>query len=159
MSLDNLILIINILMSPLIATLISIYISNRYKKRNEKIKILEKLMITRLNRSSIDYVQALNVIDVVFYNSKNVRKEYKKLLEEYYSDKPNNEEINIRNLKLIEAISKDIGYTKINWEEIAKPYAPNWYYIELRNQEKFKNGQLAIADIIESINNNKEIKK
>ena len=73
--------IIAIIISPIIATLIALYISKRNEIRNEKLKILRVLMMTRLNRACLDYANALNLIDVVFYNSKSVRKSYKELLE------------------------------------------------------------------------------
>lgn len=148
-----------ILLSPLIATGVTLYFTHKNDKRKEKLVIFEKLMTTRLNRSTIEYVHALNLIDVVFYDNNNVRDELKKLLKAYHSEKSDNNEINIRNLKLVEAIAKDLGYDKISWEDISKPYAPIWYYDELENQEKYKCGQLAIADLAKALvasqNNNK----
>lgn len=152
---SDILIVINILaiiISPLIASLISIHLTRSNDKKQEKIKILEKLMLTRLNSSTMDYVNALNLIDIVFYDSKNVRNEYKKLLKEYYTDKPDSSKIYTRKLKLIESILKDIGYCKIDWEDISMPYAPIWYYDELQKQEKYKEAQLSFADIIKNIN-------
>lgn len=106
--------IIAIIISPIIATLITLYISKRNEIRNEKLRILRILMVTRMNRSCIDYANALNLIDVVFYNSKKVRQAYKELLEMYYKENVSDNEANIKNLKLIESIIEDIGYSKKN---------------------------------------------
>lgn len=144
--------IVAIILSPLIASLITIYLTNKYNKKKDKIEILKKLMITRLNNSTMDYVYALNLIDIIFYDSDDVRNEYKKLLKEYNTNNPDLNEIYTRKLKLIEAILNNIGYNKINWEAISKPYAPNWYYDELKKQEQYKDAQLLFADIIKKFN-------
>ena len=48
--------ILAIVLSPLVANIISI----KMNQRNEKLKILRILMMTRMNRSCIDYANALN---------------------------------------------------------------------------------------------------
>lgn len=68
--------------------------------------------MTRMNRACIDYANALNLIDIVFYDSKNVRQAYKDLLNMYYKGNVTDTEFNTKNLKLIESIIKDIGYIK-----------------------------------------------
>lgn len=141
--------IIAIIISPIIATLIALYISKRNEIRNEKLKILRVLMMTRLNRACLDYANALNLIDVVFYNSKSVRKSYKELLEMYYKGNVSDTEFNTKNLKLIESIIEDIGYSKeINWDEISLPYAPQWYFRELEKSEEYKKITFLIGQFL-----------
>lgn len=141
--------IIAIIISPIIATLIALYISKRNEIRNEKLKILRVLMMTRLNRACLDYANALNLIDVVFYNSKSVRKSYKELLEMYYKGNVSDTEFNTKNLKLIESIIEDIGYSKeINWDEISLPYAPQWYFRELEKSEEMKKITFLIGQFL-----------
>ena len=141
--------IIAIVISPNIATLITLYISKRNEMRNEKLKILRVLMMTRLNRACIDYANALNLIDVVFYDSKNVRQSYKDLLDMYYKGNATNTEYNIKNLKLIESIIEDIGYNKkINWNDVSIPYSPNWYFQELEKNEEYKKATISIGKFI-----------
>ena len=142
--------IIAILISPIIATAIAIYSSNKSERRREKIKILQTLMMTRLNRPCIEYVNALNLIDIVFYDSEKVRKSYKELLEMYRSGSEDGNEHNIKNLKLIESIVNDLGYSKkIKWDEISLPYNPVWFYKELEKQEKMKDAQVAFVDVLQ----------
>ena len=115
-------------------------------------------MRTRLNRSCIDFVNALNTIDIVFYDSKKVRAAYKELLEMYRLGRTDIEEHNIKNLKLIESIVQDVGYSKnINWNEISLPYNPKWFYDELDKQEKFKGIQLMMGDAISKYLNSASI--
>ncbi len=141
--------IIAIIISPIIATLITLYISKRNEIRNEKLRILRILMVTRMNRACIDYANALNLIDVVFYNSKKVRQAYKELLEMYYKENVSDNEANIKNLKLIESIIEDIGYSKkINWNEVSIPYSPKWYFQELEKNEEYKKATISVGQFL-----------
>lgn len=141
--------IIAIIISPIIATLITLYISKRNEIRNEKLRILRILMVTRMNRACIDYANALNLIDVVFYNSKKVRQAYKELLEMYYKENVSDNEANIKNLKLIESIIEDIGYSKkINWNEVSIPYSPKWYFQELKKNEEYKKATISVGQFL-----------
>ena len=144
--------IIAIVISPVIATVIANRNSNKSERRREKIKILQTLMMTRLNRRCLEYVNALNLIDVVFYDSDNVRKAYKNLLEMYRAGSEDGNEHNIKNLKLIESIVDDLGYNKeIRWDEISMPYNPVWFYNELEKQEKMKDAQVAFMDVLQHV--------
>ncbi|WP_300909480.1 DUF6680 family protein [uncultured Desulfovibrio sp.] len=141
--------ILAIALSPIIANMISIKMNQRNEKRNEKLKILRILMMTRMNRACIDYANALNLIDIVFYDSKNVRQSYKDLLDMYYKGNVTDAEFNTKNLKLIESIIKDIGYSKkINWDEISLPYAPQWYFRELEKSEENKKITFLIGQFL-----------
>ena len=140
---------IAIIISPIIETLITLYISKRNEIRNEKLRILRILMVTRMNRACIDYANALNLIDVVFYNSKKVRQAYKELLEMYYKENVSDNEANIKNLKLIESIIEDIGYSKkINWNEVSIPYSPKWYFQELEKNEEYKKATISVGQFL-----------
>lgn len=141
--------IIAIIISPIIATLITLYISKKNEIRNEKLKILRVLMVTRLNRACLEYANALNLIDIIFYNSRNVRQSYKELLEMYNKGNVSDTEFSTKNLKLIESIIKDIGYSKkINWDEISLPYAPQWYFRDLEKNEENKKITFLIGQIL-----------
>lgn len=108
--------------------------------------------MTRLNRACIDYANALNLIDVVFYDSKDVRQAYKNVFEMYSKGNLSDTEFNTKNLKLIESIIKDIGYSKkINWDEISLPYAPQWYFKELEKNEENKKTTLLIEQFLTTL--------
>lgn len=106
-------------------------------------------MMTRMNRACLDYANALNLIDVVFYNSKKVRQAYKELLEMYYKENVSDNEANIKNLKLIESIIEDIGYSKkIDWNEVSIPYSPKWYFQELEKNEEYKKATISVGQFL-----------
>lgn len=68
-----------VILSPIVALLISNKIQTDKAKRQEKIQILKILMTQRFSVRSIDYVNALNLIDVIFIDSKEVRDAYSNL--------------------------------------------------------------------------------
>ena len=77
--------ILAVLLSPIIALWISNIVQERKEKRKEKMQILKILMTQRFSVKNIEYVNALNLIDVVFVDSKDIRSAYKNLYNEYAS--------------------------------------------------------------------------
>lgn len=153
--------IIAVAFSPIIALLISDKIQTDKAKRQEKMQILRILMTQRFSAKNIDHVNALNLIDVVFVDSKEVRKAYKELYTVYGSKFDNNNENEVRDYsnkvkkaetKLIESIINDLGYKdKIKWDEIQEPYTPQWLYNEVTARSEINNSQLQIANYIKAL--------
>lgn len=123
---DTILLIVTALISGLVATVITILWQEKSQKKKEKTKIFEILMAKRYEIHSEESVEALNKIDVVFYNSKNVRKAWKDFCDAAnasdIAQKP--QLISDKHLKLLEEIAKDIGYKNIQWDNIKDYYFP-----------------------------------
>ena len=125
-------------------------------------------MTQRIPMNDINYVNALNLIDLIFVDSLSVRNSYKELLNSY-SQKETDfdaEKISRAKTKLIETIIADIGYKdKITWDEIQQPYCPKWLLDDIDKKSRIINAQANVAEIIKSmpiVNNNKsnnEVKK
>ena len=75
--------ILAVLLSPIIALLISKKLQEKEEKRKEKIYILKVLMTQRFSIKSIEFVNALNLIDIIFVDDKPVREAYKNLYNAY----------------------------------------------------------------------------
>ena len=58
--------IISIIVSPIIAVIVGQILQNNSKKRAEKLEIFKTLMVSRGLGWSVESVRALNVIEVVF---------------------------------------------------------------------------------------------
>ena len=145
--------IIAILLSPIIALFISNKLQAKNELRKEKISILKILMINRATANSIDYVNALNLIDIVFVDSKKVRESYRLLYESYNPQVYNFTKSQMMLTKLIEAIVKDIGYKeKITWDTIQQPYIPIWLTNEIQTNSAIKECALAIANFALNVN-------
>ena len=156
----NIINILAVLLSPIVALLISNKVQTNKARRQEKIQILKILMTQRFSVKNIDHVNALNLIDVVFIDSKKVREAYKDLYTVYGSQYDNNNENEVRDYcekakkaetKLIEAIINDLGYKdKITWDAIQEPYIPQWLSNEITTRNKINNAQLSLANFVKT---------
>lgn len=123
---ETILLVITALISGLVATVVTIWWQEKSQKKKEKTKIFEILMAKRYEISSEESVEALNKIDVVFYNSENVRKAWKDFCDA--TDAPDIAQkpqlISDKHLKLLGEIAKDIGYKNIEWDNIKNYYFP-----------------------------------
>ncbi len=66
MSLFEISTIIAIILGPIMAVGVGIFLNDRKEKRNRRLRVFETLMATRGARLSPDHVRALNMIDLVF---------------------------------------------------------------------------------------------
>ncbi len=83
METKDILTIIVVLLSPLIAVQAEKFIERTRSRKNRKVEIFKTLMATRGSRLSIEHVTALNQIDLEFYGNK----KYKKVLyawKEYF---------------------------------------------------------------------------
>ncbi|MBI5572064.1 MAG: hypothetical protein HY914_19125 [Desulfomonile tiedjei] len=74
-----------VLLSPLIAVQVSVWLQNRRERRQQKVSIFKTLMSTRASALSPEHVSALNLIDIEFYGkgkkSQGVRTAWKAYLD------------------------------------------------------------------------------
>jgi hypothetical protein len=121
--------IIAIALSPIIAVLVSIWIQYRREKNQRKFQILGTLIATRYNPILDDNVKALNLIDIIFHNKPNVRKlwhEYYDLLSNESLSNPSGYELRQKkNWELIAEMAKSLGYGKeFSHLDTARVYNP-----------------------------------
>ena len=134
---------------PVIAVLVSQKLQERAEKRKDKMQIFKILMTSRIYGWTPDSVHALNIIDIVFADNKEVRDAWKDLNDKYRVNNPDEQhlkKIEQAQYKLIEAIANTLGYKdKITWETIQNPYMP----IGMKNQiEAQKQSQQAYMNLL-----------
>jgi hypothetical protein len=108
--------ILAILLSPLIAVGVTVWLQNRKERRDQKRWILGTLVATRHTPVNDEVVRALNMIDVVFHDSPAVRR----LWREYYDmlsnpsldNRPGYQQRQVKNLEMITAMAREVGYGK-----------------------------------------------
>lgn len=141
--------IIALVAVPIIAVWVGQFLQNRAAKRKDKMVIFQCLMTNRATGwANQDTVNALNSIDIVFCDDKEVRKRWAELLSKY---KPSftTQEKYLAQCKLLEAMAKALGYgKKITWETIQTPYLPEVLLQRMDNAAKYESGQLAMADLV-----------
>lgn len=123
---DTLLVIVTTLCSGLVATVVTLWWQYKAKLKNDKKKIFTILMSKRYEISAEESVEALNMIDVVFYKAKKVRNAWKEFYDitKAPETKGKLQAIADKHLKLLEVMAEDIGYKKINWEDIKQYYYP-----------------------------------
>lgn len=162
---ETILLIITALISGLVATVVTIWWQEKSQKQKEKTKIFEILMAKRYDIPSEESVEALNKIDVVFYNSENVRKAWKEFCDT--TDAPDIAQkpqlISDKHLKLLEEIAKDIGYKKIQWDNIKSYYFPTGLSDRKQDEAILRRVQIdaALAQIknLDNEKNNAQVNK
>jgi hypothetical protein len=116
-------------LSPLIAVLVSMWIQSRREKRQQRLSIFQTLMATRHATITDENVRALNMIDVVFYNSLGVRRLWRDYLEMLSNEGLNNATgwatRQKKRLELVTEMASVLGYGKaISHLDVDRVYYP-----------------------------------
>src|SRR5690242_1689714 len=121
--------LVAIVVSPLVAVLVTTYLQDRKERRTQKVWLLSTLIGTRHNPLADETIRALNLIDVVFHDAPRVRA----LWHEYY-DMLNNAGLNNpvgweqwkqKNLEMITEMAQSLGYGQaITHLDAARVYTP-----------------------------------
>lgn len=151
---DVALVIVTALCSGLIATFVTIWWQKRFQIKKDKTKIFTTLMSKRYEISAEESVDALNMIDVVFYKSPKVRTAWKNFTDAASAqDSPTRAQmISDKHLKLLEVIAEDIGYKNIHWDDIKQYYYPVGLSTKKQDEEVLRKAQIdvALAQIKES---------
>ena len=144
-----------IILAPVISVIIGQKLQDRAKKRQDKMEIFKALMTSRVYGWTNASVYALNIIDIVFADDKKVRVQWKAYYDKLCVGNPTAEDlkkIETEKCKLLEAISKSLGYkNKITWETIQNPYIPKGLSDSIMQQQQYQNGQLEVMEMMKSI--------
>lgn len=129
MTLTETLTVLAILLSPAIALGVSIWMRKRNERLQYKKAIFTSLMATRHKFDLEEKVRALNLIDVVFHDDKEVRKIWREYFDMLGNPGLNNElgwkQRGIKNLELIRAMAKASGYGKnITHIDVDRVYLP-----------------------------------
>lgn len=147
------IVVITSLISGLLATVLTIVCQKIFEIRRNKMEIFEILMSHRYLIHDKVNVEALNKIDVVFYNNTEVReawRDYLAMADQAAINPTKVAELNDKYLKLLEKIALAIGYKKINWENIKKYYFPTGLSTQILEEATLRKVQIKQASKISS---------
>lgn len=153
---ETILIIFTAFCSGIVATIITILWQKQNQLNKEKVKIFKTLMSKRYDIAAEESVEALNMIDVVFYNSEKVRSAWKDFNDATRLPESDAKEqtINDKHLRLLEVIARNIGYKKINWEDIKQFYYP--VGLSNRKQDEAILRKLQIDAALSQINETKE---
>lgn len=142
--------VIAIIISPVIAVIVGQILQNNRKKRVDKLEIFKSLMISRGLGWSVESVRALNIIEVVFCDDKRVLNQWKIYYDKLCVENPNETElskIKTEGDKLLEVIAKSLGYN-ITWETIQKPYIPKGLKDNMNQQQQYMDNQTSVMNMM-----------
>lgn len=142
---ETVLLIGTALISGLIATVVTLWWQAKAKKKENKEKIFSTLMSKRYKIADKESVEALNMIDVVFYSDSKVRDAWRKFKEA--TDLPaekldRTKIIEDKHLKLLEIMAENIGYKEIKWDNIKDYYYPVGLSNKNLEEEQLRKAQL-----------------
>lgn len=153
MGISDYVNIVAIILAPVVSVIVGQILQDRAKKRQDRMEIFKALMTSRVYGWTNASVYALNIIDVVFADDKNVRTQWKVYYDKLCVGNPTEEDfkkIETEKCKLLEVIAKSLGYkNKITWETIQNPYIPKGLSASME-QQQYQNGQLKIMEIMTS---------
>ncbi|MBE7033441.1 MAG: hypothetical protein E7406_04350 [Ruminococcaceae bacterium] len=141
--------LITSLFSGIIATAVTLWWQNKSEKIKLKTEIFTTLMAYRFNLAHAESVKALNCVQAVFYDNKNVQEAWAKFKQMVSKQPYIQQEAIDAHISLLEEISKDLKYKNIEWKKIK-----NYYYPQSLVQEDEENvmirkaqAQMAMSDI------------
>ena len=150
MELKDILNLVALVLIPIAAVVIGQRLQIHSEKRKDKMQIFKTLMTSRIYGWTPDSVHALNIIDIVFVDDKNVRDAWKDLNDKYRVTNPDQQHIKkIENAqyKLLEAIANSLGYKKkITWETIQNPYMPIGMVKQIEAQQNMQSAYSFVLD-------------
>jgi hypothetical protein len=137
-----------LLLSPVIAVLVTLWLQGRKETRDRKERLFEALMKHRMaNPRPPELVHALNLIDVVFKSNDEVRRLWKDYFGLLCRAQPSAAEFDhqeAKYLELLSAISRDLGYAQLQQTDIARFYVPRHYENEFGWMVSFRSELLRV---------------
>ena len=142
--------LIAVLLIPVVAVFVGQYLQERAQRRKDKMDIFKTLMINRVGWS-VESTRAMNIIDIVFSDDKNVRQAWSEYYHALCVKDP--DEIQLKQMqqaqdKLLEKMAISLGYKdKITWETIQNPYVPKGMMEAMDQQQIIQKGQTELAKV------------
>ena len=139
-----------LILIPIIAVIIGQHLQKVSAKRKDKMDVFKTMMMNRIGWS-VEGTRAMNIIDIVFSDDKNVRQAWTEYYHALCVKDP--DEIQLKQMqqaqdKLLEKMAISLGYKdKITWETIQNPYVPKGMMEAMDQQQIIQKGQAELAKV------------
>jgi hypothetical protein len=147
----DLIEIAAIFLGPIVALLLQGQLDKWRQIRKEKMNLYATLMRLRAVRLTPEYVNALNMIDVIFRKKNNserkIREKWLTLMDHYYKDtnaKDWDERATDLTIDLLDAMGKSLGYEFEPSHIKRNAYSPRLQAIQFNEQEELRKRLLEV---------------
>jgi hypothetical protein len=134
-----------ILFGPIIAVCITLWWQKRKERRDAKRHLFITLMVHRkFLTPTYDWVNALNLIDVVFADNPNVVDLWHGLYTLYQTPNTSAETLNHKYIELLSAMAKVLGFRRLQQTDIDKFYSPQVHADQLKAQSEAQSEWLRV---------------
>lgn len=146
--------VLAIVLGPIVAVLLTLWLQDRNRQLLTKQQLFLQLMAHRKTfPPPVEWVSALNLIDVVFAKSPKVVTSWH-VYHEYLSDqkdRPDFAPLGHKYLELLSSIAHDLGYKKLQQTDIDKFYEPLVYGERAGQLDKLQSELLRVLENTASI--------
>ena len=137
--------IIAVAVVPIIVWFLGIKYQDRKAKKNAQMNVFLTLMANRkANPISKEWVDSLNIIDVVFQDNKKVRQAWKEYFDSLNNKSPHFETNNSYMLDLLSEMALSLGYKDLKQTEIDAFYNPQLFLDQSNLQNQFLKENLRV---------------
>ena len=139
-----------LILGPVAAVLVSIWVQNRKEKRQNQLAIFTALLTTsKFNPLAPENIQAMNMIDIVFHDKSTVRRVRRELFELFADPKlgnpPGVEKREKKRQELIYEIAKVVGYSEeVSLLDFERIYFPEGLAIQAIRSDQILNELLRV---------------
>jgi hypothetical protein len=145
-----------ILLSPVIAVLVTLWHQRRTVKRDAMHRLFITLMAHRKTiLPDAEWVSALNVIDVEFAGHKEVLNCWHSYYDAVSESPMNNQKVNHCYIELMTAMAQALGYEHLKQTDIDKFYSPMSFGDQLTSSKKLQTELIRVLESTESLVVNK----
>ncbi|MBR5505266.1 MAG: hypothetical protein IKV73_03050 [Clostridia bacterium] len=138
-------IIISSILSGILATVITLWWQNRSEKIKVKREIFTTIMAYRFKIPHAESVKALNCVQAIFHNDKDVLKAWNNFINAADKNPFIAQDLTDAYIVLLEEISKVLNYNNIVWKDIKNYYYPEYLANEMNDTEKLRKAQLEAA--------------
>lgn len=128
--------IIAVAIIPIIVWFMGVKHQDRKAKKEAQLKVFFTLMADRgSNPITKDWVDALNLIDIVFQDNQSVRDAWKEYLGSLNEKSPHFDSQQSFKLDLLSEMAVALGYENLKQTEIDRFYSPKYFGSQMSRQE------------------------
>lgn len=154
MKTNEILTLIAIFLSPIVAVGITLWYNHRKDKRQQKMNLFLTLLATRKTFPiPPKFVDGLNTIDVVFHNDKKVISAWKELFAAYYTEPFQAQVADRKLLDLLDEMAKSLDYKNIKQTDFDAFYKPKLFLNQRAFQETLNQELLRVLKNSDSFGN------
>lgn len=123
---------------------------HRKEKRDAKLRIFSVLMMYRgANPPHVDWVNALNLIDIAFFDNDEVLAKWHSLYASFVAQQAGTQQHQHTYLEMLSLMARELGYKKLQQTDIDKFYTPQAFTTQATANAEF---QTLIAGFFANVN-------